>query len=86
MSHAELETTRVHISAPNAPDAFALEQRLSHLRPVTIGVDGDWTVELEDNEDRVDEIEAAVRHWLRERGLEAASMTVDGLSRTVTAA
>ena len=86
MSHGELEATRIHIAAPDAPAAFALEQRLSHLRPVTIGVDGDWTVELEDTEDRLEEIEAAVHHWLRERHLDATSMTVDGLSRTIGAA
>ena len=83
MANTELDTTRIHIAAPDAPAAFALEQRLSHLRPVTIGVDGDWTVELEDTDDRLEEIEAAVRHWLRERRLNATSITVNGLSRTV---
>ena len=85
MSQTDASMTRIHIAAPDAPAAFALEQRLSHLRPVTIGVDGEWTVELEDSDDRLEEIEAAVRHWLRERRLNATSITVDGLSRTVQA-
>lgn len=81
----ELEPTRIHIGAPDAEAAFALEQRLAHLRPVTVGVEGEWTVELEDTEDRLEEIEAAVRHWLGERGLASTSLTVDGVSRTIAA-
>ena len=85
MTRIEHEATRIHIAAPDGPAAFALERRLSHLRPVTIGVEGDWTVELVDDDERLEEIEAAVRHWLTERGLGATTITVDGLPHPITA-
>jgi hypothetical protein len=78
------ETTRIRIAAPDGPSAFMLERHLRHLSPVTIGSDDEWTVELEDTEDRLEEIEAAVRHWLRESSLTSTTITVDGTPYPVT--
>lgn len=86
MTRIETEPLRIQISAPDGPAAFALERRVAHLRPVTIGVDGDWSVELEDPEGRLDEIEAAVRGWLRDWALASTMMTVNGLPHHVEAA
>jgi hypothetical protein len=85
MSQTAVEPRRIEIAAPDGPSAFALEERLRHLKPVTVGVDWDWTVELEDDEDRLDEIEAAVRHWLRTEHIDSTSMRVDELRRTISA-
>lgn len=85
MTRIDFDTNSIHIAAPDGPSAFALEARLGHMRPVTIGVDGDWTVELEDSEDRLDEVEAAVKHWLREHRFASTTMTVNGLPHTVVA-
>jgi hypothetical protein len=68
---------RIRIQAPDAPAAFALERRLAHLRPTAVSAGFGWSVELEDADDRLEEIEAAVRHWLREIDLRATVMHVD---------
>ena len=73
-----LTSVRIGISAPDAATAFALEKRLSHLRPTSIGRHEGWVVELDDDQERYDEIVAAVRHWLREVGLDATEIHVDG--------
>jgi hypothetical protein len=73
-----LTSVRIGIMAPDAATAFALEKRLSHLRPTSIGRHEGWIVELDDDQDRYDEIVAAVRHWLREIGLDATEIHVDG--------
>jgi len=77
------DPTWIRIDAPDARSAFALEQRLSHLHPATIGHGDRWFVELEDFDDRADEIEAAVRHWLGVQGLARATMHVGDEVRTV---
>jgi hypothetical protein len=76
-------TRRLQISAPDAATAFALERRLAHLHPVAVGRGADWRVELEDSDDRLDEITAAVAHWLRDIGADTTEITVDGLVKTV---
>jgi hypothetical protein len=86
MSSTAIAPRRIEIAAPDGPSAFALEQRLQHLKPVTVGVDWDWTVELEDDEDRLEEIEAAVRHWLRTEHLASTTMRVDAQRQTIDAA
>jgi hypothetical protein len=83
MTRYETRSVRINIAAPDGITAFALERRLRHLKPTTVASKGIWVVELEDDEDRLDEIEAAIRHWLRECGLASTSMTVDGAVRTV---
>jgi hypothetical protein len=84
MSTFRQHTRRIEIDAPDAPAAFALEKRLAHLRPTAIGAGLGWTVELEDGDDRVEEVEAAIRYWLRTIGLPATVMRVDGVARTVS--
>ena len=77
MRKLELAPKRIRIQAPDAAAAFALERRLAHLRPTAISVGLGWWVELEDTGDRLEEIEAAVRQWLREIDLRATAMRVD---------
>lgn len=81
----EFLETRIRIGAPDAQAAFALEKRLSHLHPTGVGRGADWCVELEDVDDRIDEIEAAAEHWLRELGIRSTQMHVNGNSRTIAA-
>jgi hypothetical protein len=81
-----LETSRrIRVEAPDAPTAFALEQRLAHLHPAVVGRGTDWCVELEDFDDRLDEITATVEHWLRELGIRSTQMHVDRDLTTVVA-
>jgi hypothetical protein len=81
-----VETSRrICIDAPDAPTAFALERRLAHLHPAAVGRGTDWCVELEDFDDRLDEIEAAVEHWLREIGIRSTQLHVDRDVTTVLA-
>jgi hypothetical protein len=81
-----LETSRrIRVDAPDAPTAFALERRLAHLHPAAVGRGTDWCVELEDFDDRLDEITATVEHWLREIGIRSTPMHVDRDVTTVVA-
>lgn len=74
---------RIRIEAPGAAAAFELERRLSHLHASVVDRGPRWAVELDDAEGRTEEIEATVRHWLRDRALSRTVMHVDGLSRSV---
>jgi hypothetical protein len=74
---------RVYIEAPDAPSAFALEKRLSHLRPTSVGHRDGWIVELEDDGDHLDEIVAAVRHWLGECSLDETTLLFDGTTQSI---
>lgn len=85
MKKRSAELTRIRIEAPDADSAMALERRLAHLTPTTVGRDGDWLVELVDDGERLDEILAAVKHWLGEAGLAKTTVHVDGTIRHVTA-
>jgi hypothetical protein len=76
---------KIEILAPDATAAFALEKRLAHLRPTAIGSGFGWSVELEDSDDRLDEIEAAVRQWLRASNLRSTVMRVDGTTKGISA-
>lgn len=78
-------SVRVHIDAPDAPSALALERRLAHLRPVAVCRGAAWSVELEDADDRLDEITATVEHWLGTSGVGTTQMRVDGAVRTIAA-
>ena len=60
------ELVRIRIDAPSGGDAMALERRLAHLSPTSVAMGDAWQVELDDDGDRLDEILAAVRHWLEE--------------------
>jgi len=75
---------RIRIAAPDASTAFALEKRLAHLHPAAVGRGPDWCVELEDEDDRLDEITATVEHWLREIGAGSTEMHVDGVAVMVS--
>jgi hypothetical protein len=76
---------RIRIEAPDADSALGLERRLAHLTPTSVGHDGRWLVELDDDGDRLDEIVAAVRHWLGDSGLAKTAVHVDGVVRHVSA-
>lgn len=69
---------RIHIAAPDAQSAFALERRLAYLHAGAVCVHGEWAVELHDFADQLEEIEAAVRHWLRDRDEHSALIEVNG--------
>ena len=75
--------TWIRIEAPDAERAFALERRLAHLHPSVVGRGESWVVELEDLDDRLDEIEAGVRHWLRTAGGGSAVVHAGAAVRTV---
>jgi hypothetical protein len=76
---------RIRIEAPDAETALGLERRLAHLMPTSVAHDGRWLVELDDDGDRLDEILAAVKHWLGDVGLAKTVVHVDGTIRHVTA-
>jgi hypothetical protein len=76
---------RIRIEAPDAETALGLERRLAHLMPTSVAHDGGWLVELDDDGDRLDEILAAVKHWLGDVGLAKTVVHVDGTIRHVTA-
>jgi hypothetical protein len=76
---------KIEILTPGATAAFALERRLAHLRPTAIGSELGWSVELEDADDRIDEIEAAVRQWLRVSNMRSTVTRVDGTTRRISA-
>jgi hypothetical protein len=78
-----LTAERVCIEAPDAESAFALEKRLSHLRPTSVGHRDGWLVQLEDNGDHLDEIVAAVRHWLGECLLRETTLIFDGTKHSI---
>ena len=80
------ETIRwIRVEAPSPTSAFALEKRLAHLHPSAVGRGTAWCVEIEDFDDRREEIEAAVRQWLRETGIRSTVITTNGEWTTVTA-
>jgi hypothetical protein len=74
---------RVDVHAPTGPAAFALEKRLGHLSAVAIEDRHGWRVELVDVGDRLEEVEAAVRHWLGEVGSASTTALIDGKPRTI---
>jgi len=75
--------TWIRVEAPDAPAALALEQRLAHLHPSAVGHGTSWCVEFEDFDDRREEIEAGVRHWLRTLALRSTVLTADGQETTI---
>lgn len=75
----------IRVEAPDATSAFALEQRLAHLHPTAVGRGTSWCVEFEDFDDRREEIEAGIRHWLREIGLRSTVLRANGRAATVAA-
>ena len=80
----DVQTPRwIRVEAPDATSAFALEQRLAHLHPSAVGRGASWCVEFEDFDDRRGEIEAGIRHWLREIGLRSTVLTANGHSATI---
>ncbi len=88
MSDLRMETTqnlRIGIAAPNATTAFALERRLTHLRPTTIGRGRKWEVEIDGDHSHVDEVVAVVRNWLADEHLSETTLAVDGHTRLVRA-
>ena len=75
----------IRVEAPDANSAIALEQRLAHLHPSAVGRGTIWCVEFEDFDDRREEIEAGIRHWLKEIGLRSTVLTANGEATTVVA-
>ena len=75
--------TWIEIAAPDGARALALEQRLAHMRAAAIARGRSWSVEVEDDDDRLDEVVASVRHWLREQRLQTTTITVDGTAHRV---
>ena len=73
----------IRIDAPDGDAAFALERRLAHLHACAVARHARWLVEVEDFDDQLEEIEAAVRHWLRTIGACSTVVHVDGERRTV---
>jgi len=73
----------IRVEAPDAASAFALEQRLAHLHPSAVGRGTSWCVEFEDFDDRREEIEAGIRHWLQEIGLRSTVVTTNGKAAAV---
>ena len=74
---------RVDVNAPTGPAAFVLEKRLGHLSAVAVKDRHGWRVELVDVGDRLEEVEAAVRHWLGEIGSTSTAVLIDGKPRTI---
>jgi hypothetical protein len=72
---------KVAVAAPDAATAFMLERRLAHLAPTVVGRGDEWTVELEADESRLDEIEAAVRRWLWEEALPETTLVAGDRTR-----
>lgn len=85
MTSATQTPTWIRVEAPDAITAFALERRLVHLHPSVVGRRGSWTVEIEDFDDRLGEIEAAIRYWLRGTGRESALVRIGEEQRVVRA-
>jgi hypothetical protein len=75
---------KIEILAPDASTAFALEKQLAHLSPTAIGSGLGWSVELEDSDDRLDEIQAAVKQWLRDGNLRSTVIRIDGAVRGIS--
>lgn len=76
--------TWIRIEAPDGDTALALEQRLAHLHASAVAHHDRWSVDVEDFDDHLDEIEAVVRRWLRMIGETAARLQVGGVTRVVT--
>lgn len=76
--------TWIRIEAPDGDSALALEQRLAHLHASAVAHRDRWSVNVEDFDDHLDEIEAVVRHWLRTIEETAARIQVGGVTRVVT--
>jgi hypothetical protein len=75
-----IDVRAIRIEAPDSEKAIALQRRLGRLRPLAIGSKAGWAVELPDFEGLLEEVEAEVRHWLREIDCAATVMSVDGSS------
>jgi hypothetical protein len=85
MTNATQTPRWIRIEAPDAITAFALERRLVHLHPSVVGRRGTWAVEIEDFDDRIGEIDAAVRYWLRGTGGTSAIVHVGDEEKVVRA-
>ncbi len=76
--------TRIRIEAPDARAAFALERRLAPFHAFAVGRGLAWGVELDDYDDQIDEVAAAVRHWLRDTEHTSTLITVDDALLTIS--
>jgi hypothetical protein len=78
------DTERVRVDAPTAAAALRLERRLAHLAPTAVSVESAWWVEIPDvDEDRVDEIVAAVQHWLDAEEIDETVLRLDHEARRI---
>jgi hypothetical protein len=80
-----ISPVKVEVAAPDAATAFMLERRLSHLAPTVVGQGSEWSVELDADSDRLEEIEAAVRRWLWEEALTEATVVTGDRKRRLHA-
>jgi hypothetical protein len=55
----------VEIEMPDRRSAFSLEDDLRALYPLAVGRRGVWSVVIDDEEDHLDEVVEASRHWLQ---------------------
>jgi RimK family alpha-L-glutamate ligase len=76
---------KIEILAPDAASALVLEERLVHLAPTTVADRRTHTcaVHLEGDDDVLDEVLVAVRHWLRDLGLRSTDVVVAGVRHDV---
>jgi hypothetical protein len=61
---------RVEIEMPDRLSAFSLEDDLRALYPLAVGRHGAWSVVIDDEEDHLDEVVEASRHWLQTADLD----------------
>jgi hypothetical protein len=61
---------RVEIEMPDRQSAFSLEDDLRTLYPLAVGRHGAWSIVIDDEEDHLDEVVEASRHWLRTADLD----------------
>jgi hypothetical protein len=60
----------VEIEMPDRQSAFSLEDDLRALYPLAVGRRGEWSVVIDDEEDHLDEVVEASRHWLQRADLD----------------
>jgi hypothetical protein len=68
---------QIRIAAPSLTAAVTLRRELAAFGPVFVGLRHGWTVEFETPEERLDELRAALRDWLREIGEPSTVLIVD---------
>jgi hypothetical protein len=73
----------IHIDAPDGLAALDLERRLSYMNATAVCVRGRWSVDVFDDADRDEEIDATIHHWLRDLGRIRTFVRIDGMAHEV---